>query len=213
MYIIIMYFNNKKPNLVDEKIIKHHFNKLYNNNLNSYMIGGNPQSKLLSSNISNAQQLAYGLPQMPQAPQLMPSIQTMPTIQPIQSMPTMPTMQATPSMQTMPPMQTIPSMQTMPPMQSTPSMQSIPSMQTMPPMQTIPSMPAIQPMPQNYMYLQPVNQEPGFLMKTFLLVKNFLVEFIKENYGFVIIITLLVILLYIRYIEVSKKKKNIKNNI
>jgi hypothetical protein len=32
--------------------------------------------------------------------------------------------------------------------------------------------------------------------------------FIKENYGFVIITSLIIILLYVRYIEVKRRKKN-----
>jgi hypothetical protein len=36
-------------------------------------------------------------------------------------------------------------------------------------------------------------------------------NYIKENYGFFLIITLIIILLYVRYIEVDKKKKKINN--
>lgn len=35
-------------------------------------------------------------------------------------------------------------------------------------------------------------------------------NFIKENYGFVLIITLLIILLYVRYLEVERRKAKIK---
>ncbi len=38
-------------------------------------------------------------------------------------------------------------------------------------------------------------------------------EFIKDNYGFFIIITLISILLYVRYIEVNRKKERMKNVI
>jgi hypothetical protein len=44
-------------------------------------------------------------------------------------------------------------------------------------------------------------------------VLNPLWEFIKENYGFFIIVTLISILLYVRYIEVSRKKERMKNVI
>jgi hypothetical protein len=38
-------------------------------------------------------------------------------------------------------------------------------------------------------------------------------EFIKENYGFFLIITLISTLLYVRYIEVTLKKKKIKETV
>jgi hypothetical protein len=36
-----------------------------------------------------------------------------------------------------------------------------------------------------------------------------IINFVKENYGFVIVTSLLIILLYVRYLEVEKKKKRI----
>ena len=38
-------------------------------------------------------------------------------------------------------------------------------------------------------------------------------EFIKENYGFFLIITLISILLYVRFIEVNSRKKKMKDTI
>jgi hypothetical protein len=38
-------------------------------------------------------------------------------------------------------------------------------------------------------------------------------EFIKENYGFFLIISLIIILLYVRYIEVNSRKKKMKDAI
>lgn len=38
-------------------------------------------------------------------------------------------------------------------------------------------------------------------------------EFIKENYGFFLIISLISILLYVRYIEVNSRKKKMKDTI
>ena len=188
-----MYFNNKNPNLVDEKIVKYHLNKLYNN-LNPNIIGGNAKPLLPNPIIPNVQQLSYGLPPLPKnvnISQMTPSL-------PMQSQP----MQQPGMLPQMLPQMQQPQMQ-QPGMQQ-PGMQQ-PGMQQ-PGMQQ-PGM-----LPQNYMYIQP-EQPPNFFMKIFLSLKNNLVEFIKENYGFVLIITLLIILLYVRYIEVSKKKKNIKNNI
>jgi len=44
-------------------------------------------------------------------------------------------------------------------------------------------------------------------------ILNPLWEFIKENYGFFIIVTLISILLYVRYIEVSIRKERMKKVI
>ena len=71
--------------------------------------------------------------------------------------------------------------------------------------QSMPCMNYQPPQPQNDSILSNVGN-------IFIIVKNTSVDFMKENYGFVLIIILLCILLYIRYIEVQNKK-NKKNNI
>ncbi len=48
---------------------------------------------------------------------------------------------------------------------------------------------------------------------TYKKILNPVWEFIKDNYGFFIIITLISILLYVRYIEVNRKKERMKNVI
>ena len=45
---------------------------------------------------------------------------------------------------------------------------------------------------------------------TFNKVSTFCVEFIKENYGFILLTILIGILLFVRYIECNKKKDKIK---
>jgi hypothetical protein len=44
-------------------------------------------------------------------------------------------------------------------------------------------------------------------------ITNYIYNFIIENYGFVLIVSLLIILLYVRYIEVNKRKKQLKEAI
>ena len=41
-------------------------------------------------------------------------------------------------------------------------------------------------------------------------ISNDIIIFIKANYGFVLLISLIIILLYIRYIEVTRRKKQLK---
>ena len=75
-------------------------------------------------------------------------------------------------------------------------------------MQQMPQMQQME-QPNNIFIQQPSKDSPNLFMKSYLFIKNYLIKFIKEHYGFVLIITLLIILLYIRYVEVTKKKKKI----
>lgn len=54
------------------------------------------------------------------------------------------------------------------------------------------------------------NQPPEPFHK---IITNYIYDFIIQNYGFVIMISLLGILLYVRYIEVNKRKAQMKEVI
>jgi hypothetical protein len=200
-----MHFNNKIPNLVDSKIIKYHLNKLYNNNLNSHMVGGNVMMQKIPATIPDIQKQSYGLPSQSQMPtQMQQQIPQQMQQQIPQQMPQQMPQQIPQQIPTQMPRQ-IPTQ--MPQQIPTQMPQQLPQQL---PLQ-IPTQIPTQMQHGQYLPLQPLNQSPpNYFMKGFLFVKNYLVGFIKENYGFVLIFTLLAILLYIRYVEVSKKKNKKK---
>ena len=230
-----MYFNNKIPNLVDSKIIKYHISKLYNNNLNSYMVGGNDDidvnqnnisTKLSSKNISS-EITKPSLPTLTPLPinianNMMPTNMMPTNVMPTNVMPTnmMPTnMMPTNVMPTnvmptnMMPTNVMPT-NVMPTNMMPTNMMPTNMMPTnvmptnMMPTNMMPTnMMPTNMMPTNMMPMNNYMTPSNYFVQIIIMIREYFLEFIKENYGFVLIITLLVVLLYIRYKEVSKKKK------
>lgn len=50
-------------------------------------------------------------------------------------------------------------------------------------------------------------------VKWYTTMGNNIINFVKENYGFFLIVSLIIILLYVRYIEVEKRKQKMKTTI
>ena len=192
-----MYFPNKKPILVEKNIIKLSMKKIiggkqqpnivrFNNTPNILQTDVNvlqPNINQYNENLIQTLNQTAGSPPQIQAP-LQAPLQTIPLQAPLQ-----PQLQA--------------------PLQA--QLQAIPlQAQLQAQMQAIPLQAQMQPQLQAMQYPfinnEVICDNDSSIVKILVLIKNMIIDFFTENYGFVLITLLLCILLYIRYIEVQNKK-------
>jgi hypothetical protein len=209
-----MYFPNKKPILVEKNIIKLSMKKIiggkqqpnivrFNNTPNILQTDVNvlqPNINQYNENLIQTLNQTAGSPPQIQAP-LQAPLQTIPLQAPLQTIP----LQAPLQPQLQAPLQ--PQLQA--PMQA--QLQAIPlQAQLQAQMQAIPLQAQMQPQLQAMQYPfinnEVICDNDSSIVKILVLIKNMIIDFFTENYGFVLITLLLCILLYIRYIEVQNKK-------
>jgi hypothetical protein len=202
-----MYFPNKKPILVEKNIIKLSMKKIiggkqqpnivrFNNTPNILQTDVNilqPNINQYNENLIQTLNQTAGSPPQIQAPLQTIPLQTIPLQAPLQTIP----LQA--------PLQTIPLQAPLQPQlqaQIQPQLQAIPlQAQLQAQMQ-----PQLQAMQYPFINNEVICDNDSSIVKILVLIKNMIIDFFTENYGFVLITLLLCILLYIRYIEVQNKK-------
>ena len=179
-----MYFPNKKPILVEKNIIKLSMKKIIGGKQQPNIVRFNNTPNILQTDVNVLQ------PNINQYNENL--IQTL-----NQTAGSPPQIQA--------PLQTIPLQAPLQPQlqaQIQPQLQAIPlQAQLQAQMQ-----PQLQAMQYPFINNEVICDNDSSIVKILVLIKNMIIDFFTENYGFVLITLLLCILLYIRYIEVQNKK-------
>jgi len=193
-----MYFPNKKPILVEKNIIKLSMKKIiggkqqpnivrFNNTPNILQTDVNilqPNINQYNENLIQTLNQTAGSPPQIQAPLQTIPLQTIPLQAPLQTIPLQAPLQPQLQAQIQPQLQAIP-------LQAQLQAQMQPQLQAM-----------------QYPFInnEVICDNDSSIVKILVLIKNMIIDFFTENYGFVLITLLLCILLYIRYIEVQNKK-------